>query len=153
MSTSAVLSRPTRARRVSVQAVTAALTAVVREHPKRADRRAVDGLPARYIDRGQPNCLVALVLLRLGFSVGVLRALDQEHPVGELCQAGVKVAESRHPALKKIDPLARALLQFVQDGQDRGERWESIVADALSPTWWATGRRNRDRKPWLFVGP
>ncbi len=150
MSSSAVLSpRRARPRRVTVASVTQVLRATVAEYPGRADRRATDGLPARYIDRGGPNCLVALVLVRLGFSVGVLKALEQEHPGGELCQAGVKIAESRHPALRKIDPLARRLLQFVQDQQDAGRRWDVIVTDALTPTWWATRRGNEARKPWL----
>lgn len=124
-----------------------ALRAVVDEHPDRRDPRALDGLPARYIHRGRPNCLVAMVLTRLGYSDGVLRALDQEHPTGELVHAGVCVAESRHPALKKIDPVARQLLRFVQDAQDRGQRWDRIVADALTPSPWKVW--DRRAKPWL----
>ncbi len=151
MSTSAVLSRPAAPRRITVAAVSDVLRSIVAEHPGRCDRRATDGLPARYIDRGQPNCLVAMVLVRLGFSTGVLRALDQEHPVGDLCQPGVKVAESRHPALRKIDPLARQLLQHVQDLQDLGCRWDDIVSRALTPARWTMTRFDARRKPWLYA--
>lgn len=139
-------------RRITVAAVRVALLAVAAEHPGRADRRVTDGLPARYVDRGRPNCLVALVLARLGFSTGVLRALDAEHPTGELVDAGVRVADSRHPALRKLDPLARQLLQHVQDGQDRGQPWARIVTSAFTPTriWGPLGSRlDRRSKPWL----
>jgi len=141
--------RPAPPRRITVAAVREALRAVADEEPDRVDRRAVDFLPARYIDGGRPNCFVALVLTRLGFSVGVLRALDEEHPTGELIHAGVRVAESRHPALKKLDPVARQLLQYVQDCQDRGERWGRIVNDALTPNKWFGQLWDRRHRPWL----
>ncbi len=146
----ALLKTPVHPRRITVSVVREALRAVVAEHPGRADRRAVDGLPARYVDKDEPSCLVAKVLAKLGFSLGVLRALDQEHPVGELLQPGVKVAESRHPALRKIDPLARQLLQYIQDCQDRGDRWARIVDTALTPSAWTHRRWEQRRKPWLF---
>lgn len=152
MSSSAVLKRPTSPRRITVPAVRAALQAVIDEHPRRADRRVEDGLSARYIDRGRPNCLVAMVLTKLGFSTGVLRALDQEHPTGELRAVGVKVDESRHPALRKIDPTARKLLQYVQDAQDCGKRWDRILSEAFSSRPWIARRWDQKRKPWLH-GP
>lgn len=137
-------------RRITVSTVRDAMRAVIDEYPRRTDRRAKDGLPARYIDRGQPNCLVALVLNRLGISVGVLKALDAEHPTGELVDAGVTIAESRHPALRRIDPVARQLLQHVQDLQDRGMRWDLIVNDAFTGSLF--GRRfDKTKKPWLVT--
>ncbi len=143
-----------RTRKISVGQVQRALEAVAREHPDRVDRRVTDGLPARYIDRGAPNCLVALVLTRLGYSTGVLKALDHEPPVGGICQSqgGVAVAESRHPALRRIDPAARALLDWVQRHQDCGQRWGAIVRDAFKtrPRWHAE-RRDRERRPWLYA--
>jgi len=142
------LKRPRTPRRITVTAVTETLRVVVAEHPGRADRRATDGLPARYIDAGKPNCLVAMVLVRLGYSAGILKALDQEHPTGELTQPGVRVAESRHPALRKIDPVARRLLQYVQDAQDQGRRWDAILTDSCTPSRWFPAR-DRTRKPWL----
>ena len=140
-----------KTRKIGVSQVRAVLEDIAIEHPDRVDRRATDGLPARYAARGGPNCLVAMVLDRLGFSVGILKALDAEHPTGELFRAGgVQVAESRHPALKRIDPTARALLQYVQNQQDRGQRWGRIVRDAFSSNRFFE-RWERERKPWLSV--
>jgi hypothetical protein len=150
LSTATLHHRTTGPRRITVPAVRAVLEEVVAQYPNRIDRRAIDDLPARYIDRGQPNCLVALVLTRLGFSPGVLRALDQEHPTGSLVDAGAKVAESRHPALRKLHTDARLLLQYVQDHQDRGEQWSRIVVDAFKPRTWFTRRFDEARRPWLY---
>lgn len=136
-------------RKITVDDVKTALETVALTDPDHIDRRAAEGLPARYIDRGKPDCLVARSLAKLGFSTGVLKALDQEHPVGEILHAGVRVEESRHPALRKIDPLALRLLQYVQDQQDNGQRWGRIVADAFSTSVWRTPFDHR-RKPWLF---
>lgn len=137
-------------RRIGVEDVRTVLNQIANEFPSRRDRRAEDGLPARYIDRGQPNCLVAMVLTRLGFSMGVLKALDQEYPVGELFHPGVRVVESRHAALKKIAPSARALLQYVQDAQDAGQPWGKIIRDAFSTNPFLLPRIRRERKPWLY---
>lgn len=153
---STTLSRPTHttrtARRIHVADVRAALTEIAARHPDRRDPRVRDDLPPRYVHRGEPACLVALVLIRLGFSQGVLKALDQEHPTGALCEAGVRLAESRHPALRKIDPVARQLLQYVQDQQDRGQRWADIVRAAFTPVkpfTFAGLRWPTSTKPWL----
>lgn len=140
-----VLKRPAHPRRVSVSSVRDALRAVAADYPGRASRCRAAGLPARYVRRGAPDCLVALVLSRLGFSTGVLTALDEEHPVGALVESGVTIVESRHPALAKLDPLARQLLAYVQDRQDAGKPWDSIAAEALRPALFLRSRR----KPWL----
>lgn len=143
--TTTELKRPSRPRRISVASVREALRAVAAEHPGRACGCRPAGVTVRYVRRGAPNSLVALVLARLGFSTGVLTALDQEHPVGEVVERGVTVAESRHPALAKLDPLARQLLAYVQDRQDAGRPWDRIVAEALRPALFLRARR----KPWL----
>ncbi len=139
-----------RRRRIDVADVMTALETVVAEDPNHVDRRAKDGLPARYVDRGAPNCLVARVLAELGFSLGVLRSLDQEHPTGDLFHVGVRVQDSRHAALRKIDPLAMRLLAFVQTAQDRGEKWGAIARNAVTPDRWFP-KRDRERKPWLVA--
>lgn len=149
MSMSTTLLNKTRSRRITVAAVREVLRDLATEFPGRADRRAADGLPARYIDRGQPCCLVALVLTRLGYSVGVLRALDAEHGTGNVI-AGVQIGESRHPALRKVDPLARRLLQHIQYMQDRGCAWDKIISEAFTPSRWFP-RQDRERKPWLYL--
>lgn len=146
MSGSAVLKKRPAFRRITVGVVQEAMREVVQANPARADRRPVNGLRPRYVEKGEPTCLVAMILAKLGYSTGVLKALDQEHPVGELCAAGVRVQESRHPALRKIDPLARMLLQYVQDKQDSGYRWDQIMRAAFSTGPFGLDRR---RKPWL----
>jgi len=121
--------------------VRAALVAVSALNPGRHDARPGDGLTARYVnDDGRPNCLVAHVLLRLGITIHVLRALDQEYPTGELVRPGVKITETRHKALRRLDPDAQALLGYVQDRQEAGARWDRIVEEAFNP-----GRLSRRR--------
>lgn len=148
----ATMSKPrTRKVKVTVNAVRVALEAVALATPAYVDRRAADDLPARYVEGGRANCLVAKVLENLGYSLGILKALDAEHPVGELCAAGVRVAESRHPALKKVDGQAKALLQWVQDQQDAGRAWGRIVTDAFKPrSLWDFESRDRHKRPWLY---
>ncbi len=137
--------------RIGVDAVRAAMEEIGAAFPAYIDRRAADDLPARYVDRGHANCFVAKVLEKLGYSLGILKALDAEHPVGELCAAGVRVAESRHPALKKIDAQAKTLLQWVQDQQDAGRAWGRIVKDAFKPkAVWGFESRDRKKRPWLY---
>ncbi len=139
------LKRPSHPRRISVASVRDALRAVAADYPGRTCIGRVNGAPARYVRHGRPDSLVALVLARLGYSTGVLTALDAEHPVGSVCERGVTVDESRHPALAKLDPLARQLLAYVQTRQDAGRPWDRIVADALRPALFLRYRR----KPWL----
>ncbi len=143
-----MISTVRRRRLINVTEVRQALERVVAADPDHADRRTRNGLPARYVSRGEPNSLVARVLAELGFSVGVLRSLDHEPPTGELFEVGVAVHESRHAALKKIDPTAMALLAFVQEGQDKGEKAERILRRAFQAGW-LFPRRARLRKPWL----
>lgn len=148
-------SHPIRRKRITVAMVRAALVDIAARNPRRVDRRddhRVDAeLPTRYAGRGGPACLVAQVLTRLGFTLGQLKALDAEHPVGELFTAGVRVTESRHPALRRLDDNAKALLQWVQDKQDAGHQWGRIVADAWRPrSVWKLARFDRRHRPWLY---
>jgi hypothetical protein len=138
-----VIAAPPGRRRVTVADVRRALGAVAALEPDRVDPRAVEGQPARYVDAERPNCLVARVLFRLGFPLGVLSALDAEHPPGDLFHVGVRVADSRHRALRRLDPAARALLQYVQDRQ--GQRWGTIMRGALRPGLFSLVLR---RRPW-----
>lgn len=139
---------PGRRHRITAAEVRTALEDVADTDPRHIDQPAGAGLPARYIANGRPDCLVARVLVRLGFSVGVLRALDEEYPVGELCAPGVHLAESRHPALRKLDPLALRLLDYVQNQSERGVPWGRIVARTFATTMRVpiVWKRNR---PWL----
>ncbi len=136
--------------RITVNAVRAALEEIAAAHPARVDRTADPDQPARYVKRGAPNCLVAMALAKLGFNVGVLGALDAEHPAGDLFSAGVRVAESRHPALRKVDDQAKALLQWVQDQQDAGKSWGRVVAAAFKPRRLWPRAWDMRRRPWLY---
>ncbi len=134
-------------KRVTSVAVRDAMTSVVEQFPGRKDPRPADGKPPRYVVNGAPHCFVAHVLSRLGWSVGQLHALDAEPGDGPPL-AGVKIATSQHPSLRRVDPVALKLLAFVQARQDRGFTWASIVDSAFAvnpsfPNW------DRDRKPWL----
>lgn len=135
-------------RRINVNDVRQVLEQIVAEDPARRDERVENGLPGRYVAGGKPNCLVAIVLTRLGFRDTILKALDEEYALGEISPR-VRVTESRHPALRKIAPTALYLLQYVQDAQDRGEAWGRIVRDAFSRPYLPFARTRR-RKPWLF---
>lgn len=137
---------------IDVEQVTRALTDVVATDPDRVDpRRRDDWGPIQYVHRGEPACLVAMTLLRLGYSLVVLQELDREYPMGEIQDAGVTIADSRHPALRKLHPAARALLDFVQQGQDKGHRWRDITTAAFAPRRLRLGRLDTLRRPWLYV--
>lgn len=140
-------------RRIDVPLVRIVLEQIAAEEPEHRDGRITDGLCARYIHQGQPNCFVARVLDRLGFSIGVLKALDAKLPIGEMVHTGVRIEESDHPALRRLTPNARQLLAFVQRQQDRGWAWGKIVRDAFSLDPWVLPRWNRQRKPWLYPEP
>lgn len=132
--------------KITVEAVKTALEQVVAAEPGRVDKRVQNEQPPRYVANGKPFCLVAKVLARLGFSVGVLHALDREHPLGAL-NSGVQIAESRHPALKKIDDRAIQLLQYAQKKQDSGLPWGFILREAFTPPSRFSFRERH--KPWL----
>ena len=137
-------------RRIDVADVRTVLEEIAAESPDHRDRRAEDGLPARYMDdQGRPACFVARVLIRLGFAPTILKALDSEYALGEISPR-VRIQESSHPALKKISGDARRLLQYIQDRQDAGLRWGRIVKDAFRIDKLSLPRRVRARKPWLF---
>ncbi|TDC02660.1 hypothetical protein E1091_00215 [Micromonospora fluostatini] len=127
---------------ITVALVRAELERVAAERPDHRDGRAANRQPCRYLTGGEPSCLVALVLHRLGVSVGVLRALD--HEVGRR-GAGVRINESRHPALRRVEPAALALLAYVQRMQDSGHTWGQAVEDALSEK----RRYGRFARPWM----
>jgi hypothetical protein len=149
--TKQIVTRPLRQKKITVAQVRAALEDIARQHPRRVDQPAGEELPARYVAVNRPACLVANVLVRVGFNLGQLKALDAEHAVGDLFAAGVRVAESRHPALRKLDDNAKALLQWVQDKQDAGQQWGRIVTEALRPRASWLARWDRRKRPWLYA--
>lgn len=130
---------------ITVTDVAGVLTELASTAPEHADPPA-EHAPARYLVAGKPNCLVAKVMARLGFSTTVLRALDREHAIGNVIHPGVRLSESRHPALRALDARTLALLQHIQDCQDAGQRWGAIARKAFSPAPWFLPERS---KPWL----
>ncbi len=134
---------------ITVARVREILTEIVEEHPLRRDARLKPDERPRYVEWGHPNNLTAMLLLRLGFGLGVLTALDAEHPVGDLFVPGVLVAESRHPALNRLEPAARDLIAYLQTQQHRGRAWGAIARDAFNLNrFWFPGR-DRRTKPWM----
>lgn len=131
--------------------VLAVLHDIATAEADRVDPRSEAGLLPRYLHRGQPNCLAARVLARLGYPTSVLRALDREFPTGELVHGGVQIAHSRHPSLRRLDDNARALLQHLQTQQDRGWPWGRIIKQAATRSKWFSRRHEKTRKPWLFA--
>lgn len=146
MSTAATTTRPGR---VTVALLHEHLAQIVAQDPGRVDERPELELPPRYVTNGEPACLVARLLTRLGYSLGILRDLDREYARGELRNAGVRIAESRHPALRRLDPDARALLEYLQRGQDAGLSWGTIAHKAFAPCRFGRGVDQRKR-PWLY---
>ncbi len=145
------IATPTRtARRITVTQVRDLLEIIASSEPGRVDRRRDEDPPSlRYTRDGRPHGLVARVLAELGFGMAILDALDAEHPLGDLFNVGAPVATSRHPALRKLDPHARALLAFCQERQDSGATWSRILLAATrKPRWWSFGADHRNR-PWL----
>lgn len=101
------------------------LDAVANDHPDRIDRRPAGDLPPRYIDHGDPACLVALVMNRLGVSIGVLRAMDREN---------VRIAHSRHPVRRRFTADAWGLLAALQWDNDRAWSTWGAIRDRLKET-------------------
>ena len=140
--------------RITLDAVIDTLRALAEELPDKVDPRVGRGLPPRYVEHGEPVCLVAVLLHRLGYSVGHLKQLNREGPqAAQASTGGVVLGRSRNPLLRRIDPVARDLLDAVQAKQDRGGwyTWRRAVDETLTPSdydrYWMT--RNPDRvDPW-----
>ncbi len=129
------------------------LLAVVQTDPNREDPRTVDEVRPRYLGLdGAPNSLVAYVLLKLGLDETVLRQLDHEFPIGELLSSGVRISESRNPAVAAFEDDALKLLDYLQDCQDGGLPWMDCYLDAYAkPSRFIPTRYVRERRPWLFA--
>ncbi len=139
-------------KRITVAEVREILIALVESDPERVDPRTVDDLRPRYLGLDNaPNCLVAHLLIKIGFDEHLLRQLDHEFPLGNILDAGVRISESRHPAVAEFDPKALALLDYLQDCQDGGLPWMDCYLDAFAkPSRFIPMRYVRERRPWLF---
>lgn len=111
---------------ITIEDVKAALEAVARECRYHVDPRLERKLAPRYVEHGEPCCLVAVILHRLGFTTAQLKQLDTEPGTDG---GGIILSESQHPLLKRVDPVALALLVYIQRRQDiHAEEW-ALVAD------------------------
>ena len=115
--------------KIDVPDVRAALDLVVAEQPDRKDRRAANRLEPRYVEDGAPACLVAAVLHRLNFTLGLLKSLD--HEAGRH-GGGVVLSDSKSPIRRRFTPEAWALLAFLQKENDRRGTWEQARREAFS---------------------
>jgi hypothetical protein len=126
---------------ITVEQVKQALREVAEEQTGQVDARVERNLAPRYVEHGQPCCLVAVVLHRLGFSVAQLKQLDAE-PGRQ--GGGVVFGQSRHPLMRRISADARQLLDYVQVRQDRGwDNWQDIIDRALQRDRYAPDPRHR----------
>lgn len=110
------------------------------EDPDHVDDRAQGrrGGP-RYVVHGQPHCLVAVVLDRLGVSTGAIAQLDRQRRPGE---GSIQFSKGRHPITRRFTPGALALLDRVQELQDAGLAWGEVYQRV-------TTRYSARNDPWL----
>jgi hypothetical protein len=99
---------------ITLAHVKTALEAVVREKGSHVDDRVDRKLPPRYVEHGEPCCLVANILHRCGFTIAQLKQFDTEPGHGG--GGGIILTESRHPLLKRIDPAALELVVWSCSG-------------------------------------
>ncbi len=138
---------------ISADEVKEVLLAVVQADPEHVDPRTVDEVRPRYLNPdGTPNSLVAHVLVKIGFTAELLAQLDHEFPLGELVSSGVRISESRNPAVAEFEPVALLLLDYLQTCQDGGLPWMDCYLDAYAkPSRFIPERFVRERRPWIFA--
>lgn len=136
---------------ITAEQIREVLVEIVAEDPDHLDPRSADEIRPRYCGADGANCLVGKILSRLGFPDQLLVQLDNEFPLGELLSSGVRISESRNPALERIEPKAMALLAYLQDGQDAGLPWIDVFYYAYAkPSRLIPIKYVRERRPWLF---
>lgn len=113
------------------------------------DERARKGQLSRYLHAGEPGCLIAVVLTRLGFSVGVLGELDREASQRRTPNAGVRINASRHPIHGRFDRKALWLLDYLQQQQDACRSWDEAIRSAFCAPDWVHPAAITRTKPWL----
>jgi hypothetical protein len=115
------------------------LDELVADNPERVDRRSqgLDQPPLRYVENGQPNCLVAVLLHRLGVSVGVLRQLDRE---GGKFGGGILLWATEHAIRRRFTKPAWLLLDALQGVNDLGCTWKRCADAARDRGHWMARR-------------
>lgn len=133
----------------SLERIVCLTSEIVAQYPDRVDARAGRGLAPRYVEHGEPCCLVAEVLARLGWSVSQLKLLDSEGPRKHK-GGGVQLSLSRNPLLRRISPDGLMFLDYIQRRQDRKRPWSRVVAEAFKRE--SPGFRDRQLRPWVYRG-
>lgn len=126
----------------TVQDVREALDAAAQAHPERVGLRTAQGRKAGfYAYHGKPCCLVGDILLRLGFSMGLIKALDNQEEGGPVL--------FRNSGLhRRFEPLAFEMMCCIQKINDRGHTWARVREDVLTiDSYW--GRHGREAR---YVG-
>lgn len=116
---------------------------------QKGDPRVARGLPGRYLERGEPCCLVAHLLFRQGVSTGMLREMDRTGGKGG---GGQYLFDLKLPVKHRYTELAWELLCYLQGCNDGGMTWEAARDDAftLDGYWLRVNPKFANKnKPWL----
>lgn len=120
------------------------------ELEKAGDPRVARGLPGRYMEHGEPCCLVARLMFKEGISSGQLKALD--HAEGRL-GGGQELFSVKGPIKHRYTPKAWDLLLFLQKCNDRGWSWDWCRKEALTVSRYFFTHRHlpayRDTHTWI----
>lgn len=94
----------------------------------KADERAPNvQVKCSYVDNGCPSCLVGRALFRAGVKLESLIALDRQLEVfGEPSSVGIEEANLPEDEVS-ISPDALEIFAIVQEGQDLGETWGTVL--------------------------
>jgi hypothetical protein len=87
----------------------------------------MQGINCRYVEDGNPSCLVGRVLFRAGVPIEAISALDtQFEGISESIQ------DAKFPDDVNLTLDAREVLQAAQTSQDAGQTWGEALRAALS---------------------
>jgi len=127
--------------RYGLDDVVRAMNEVVDERPGKVDRRPEGGLTPRFVEHGQCACLVGAMLYRLGVELRTLRNLDREDQ---------RIRDSVHPFWNRFDPVALALLDHLQNGNDGASPWGRVRWGAfrVDPYWIRNNPKFAYPGPW-----
>lgn len=135
--------------RIGVDRVRADLDELVKLE-RSEDPRVARGLPGRYMEHGEPCCLVARLMFAEGISIGQLKDLDhaEGRPGG-----GQELRDVKGPIKHRYTPQAWDLLVYLQKCNDRGWSWAACRKEAFTVSKWFFTYRHlpayRDSHTWI----
>jgi hypothetical protein len=87
----------------------------------------MQGINCRYVEDGNPSCLVGRVLFRAGVPIEAIHNLDtQWNGMSE------SIGDAKFPDDVNLTLDAREVLQAAQTSQDAGQTWGEALRSALS---------------------